>query len=133
MMNVSKIIYNIYFCINYSKKFHIQFHDWTLTINCFWQECQWLLFYMYRFGGALCYVVWLRCTKPRGLVQRIALPRVAMRCVAEDLGPDSGASASRKLEDLIHLSELCVDLLQQNEEHHAEVRPSTKVAKRVKC
>ncbi|KAF2358074.1 Calcium-dependent secretion activator domain [Trinorchestia longiramus] len=38
----------------------------------------------------------------------------------EDLGPDSGVSASRKLEDLIHLSELCVDLLQQNEEHHAE-------------
>ncbi|KAA0189147.1 hypothetical protein HAZT_HAZT003414, partial [Hyalella azteca] len=40
--------------------------------------------------------------------------------VEEDLGPDSGVSASRKLEDLIRLSELCVDLLQQNEEHHAE-------------
>ena len=27
----------------------------------------------------------------------------------------------KKLEDLIHLAELCVDLLQQNEEHYAEV------------
>lgn len=27
----------------------------------------------------------------------------------------------KKLEDLVHLSELCVDLLQQNEEHYAEV------------
>ena len=30
--------------------------------------------------------------------------------------------ASKKLEDLIHLAELCVDLLQQNEEHYAEVK-----------
>lgn len=30
-------------------------------------------------------------------------------------------SPSKKLEDLIHLAELCVDLLQQNEEHYAEV------------
>lgn len=30
--------------------------------------------------------------------------------------------AAKKLEDLIHLAELCVDLLQQNEEHYAEVR-----------
>lgn len=29
---------------------------------------------------------------------------------------------AKKLEDLIHLAELCVDLLQQNEEHYAEVR-----------
>lgn len=28
---------------------------------------------------------------------------------------------SKKLDDLIHLAELCVDLLQQNEEHYAEV------------
>ena len=28
----------------------------------------------------------------------------------------------KKLEDLSHLAELCVDLLQQNEEHYAEVR-----------
>lgn len=31
-------------------------------------------------------------------------------------------SPSKKLDDLIHLAELCVDLLQQNEEHFAEVR-----------
>lgn len=28
---------------------------------------------------------------------------------------------NKKLDDLIHLAELCVDLLQQNEEHYAEV------------
>lgn len=28
---------------------------------------------------------------------------------------------AKKLEDLIHLAELCVDLLQQNDEHYAEV------------
>lgn len=30
---------------------------------------------------------------------------------------------AKKLEGLIHLAELCVDLLQQNEEHYAEVSP----------
>ncbi len=29
---------------------------------------------------------------------------------------------SRRLEELIHLAELCVDLLQQNEDHYAEVK-----------
>lgn len=33
-------------------------------------------------------------------------------------------SPNKKLEDLIHLAELCVDLLQQNEEHYAEVSNS---------
>jgi calcium-dependent secretion activator len=28
---------------------------------------------------------------------------------------------AKKLEDLIKLAEMCVDLLQQNEEHYAEV------------
>ena len=27
----------------------------------------------------------------------------------------------KKLEDVIHLAELCIEVLQQNEEHHAEV------------
>lgn len=39
----------------------------------------------------------------------------------EDLSGENAVSAGRKLDDLIHLAELCVDLLQQNEEHHAEV------------
>lgn len=39
----------------------------------------------------------------------------------EDLSGENSVSAGRKLDDLIHLAELCVDLLQQNEEHHAEV------------
>ena len=29
--------------------------------------------------------------------------------------------SKKKLEDLIHLAELCIEVLQQNEEHHAEV------------
>ncbi len=35
-----------------------------------------------------------------------------------------GVPPMKKLEDLIHLAELCVDLLQQNEEHYAEVNLS---------
>ncbi|KAK3868923.1 hypothetical protein Pcinc_025726 [Petrolisthes cinctipes] len=38
----------------------------------------------------------------------------------EDLSGENAVSAGRKLDDLIHLAELCVDLLQQNEEHHSE-------------
>ena len=33
--------------------------------------------------------------------------------------PDT--APKKKVEDLIHLAELCIDLIQQNEEHHAEV------------
>lgn len=40
----------------------------------------------------------------------------------EDLRGETMVSPSKKLDDLIHLAELCVDLLQQNEEHFAEVR-----------
>ena len=29
--------------------------------------------------------------------------------------------SKKKLDDLIHLAELCIEVLQQNEEHHAEV------------
>lgn len=39
----------------------------------------------------------------------------------EDLNGETIVLPSKKLEDLIHLAELCVDLLQQNEEHYAEV------------
>lgn len=39
----------------------------------------------------------------------------------EDLRGDVIVLPAKKLEDLIHLTELCVDLLQQNEEHYAEV------------
>jgi hypothetical protein len=40
---------------------------------------------------------------------------------AEDLRGETLVPPSKKLDDLIHLAELCVDLLQQNEEHYAEV------------
>ncbi|XP_014468672.1 PREDICTED: calcium-dependent secretion activator isoform X3 [Dinoponera quadriceps] len=39
----------------------------------------------------------------------------------DDLSGEVCASPSKKLEDLIHLAELCVDLLQQNEEYYSEV------------
>ncbi|XP_014212617.1 calcium-dependent secretion activator isoform X3 [Copidosoma floridanum] len=41
--------------------------------------------------------------------------------VGEDLNGDVCVPPSKKLEDLIHLAEICVDLLQQNEEHYSEV------------
>ncbi|KAJ8664953.1 hypothetical protein QAD02_006615 [Eretmocerus hayati] len=40
--------------------------------------------------------------------------------VGEDLNGDVCAPPSKKLEDLIHLAEICVDLLQQNEENYSE-------------
>ncbi|KAH8403610.1 hypothetical protein KR222_009342, partial [Zaprionus bogoriensis] len=42
--------------------------------------------------------------------------------IEEDLRGEIIVPAPKKLEDLIHLSELCVDLLQQNEEHYGELR-----------
>lgn len=42
-------------------------------------------------------------------------------CLVDDLSGEVMVAPSKKLEDLIHLAELCVDLLQQNEEHYAEV------------
>lgn len=39
----------------------------------------------------------------------------------DDLRGEVMVAPAKKLEDLIHLAELCVDLLQQNEEHYAEV------------
>ncbi|XP_047003794.1 calcium-dependent secretion activator-like [Schistocerca americana] len=38
----------------------------------------------------------------------------------DELNGEIIVSPSRKLDDLIHLAELCVDLLRQNEEHYAE-------------
>lgn len=40
--------------------------------------------------------------------------------VEEDLKGETMVAPGKKLDDLIHLAELCVDLLQQNEEHYAE-------------
>lgn len=45
----------------------------------------------------------------------------------DDLRGEVIVPPSKKLEDLIHLTELCVDLLQQNEEHYAEVREKHKL------
>ncbi|KAK9758791.1 MUN domain [Popillia japonica] len=40
--------------------------------------------------------------------------------IEDDLRGETMVPPSKKLDDLIHLAELCVDLLQQNEEHYAE-------------
>ncbi|XP_055384036.1 calcium-dependent secretion activator isoform X3 [Condylostylus longicornis] len=42
--------------------------------------------------------------------------------IEEDLRGEIIVPPAKKLEDLIHLAELCVDLLQQNEEHYAELK-----------
>ncbi|XP_036356657.1 calcium-dependent secretion activator 1 isoform X5 [Octopus sinensis] len=37
-------------------------------------------------------------------------------------------SPKKRLEDVIHLAELCIEVLQQNEEHHAELRDKSKLS-----
>nr|CAD7395443.1 unnamed protein product [Timema poppensis] len=44
----------------------------------------------------------------------------SLQQLANDLSGEVIIAPGKKLEDLIHLAELCVDLLQQNEEHYAE-------------
>lgn len=39
----------------------------------------------------------------------------------DDLNGEACVSPSKKMEDLINLATICVDLLQQNEEHYSEV------------
>ena len=38
----------------------------------------------------------------------------------QQLSPEA-LDGKKQLDDVIHLAELCVEVLQQNEEHHAEV------------
>ncbi|KAI5732066.1 hypothetical protein M8J77_020673 [Diaphorina citri] len=59
-----------------------------------------------------------KCLETAALINYSKLSSEAR--VEEDLTAEGGVSPSKKLEDLIHLGELCVDLLQQNEEHYAE-------------
>lgn len=55
-------------------------------------------------------------------LQQVALDDHATSVlVIDDLSGEITVAPGKKLEDLIHLAELCVDLLQQNEEHYAEV------------
>lgn len=46
--------------------------------------------------------------------------RISEQAKIEESTTDVTALPSKKLEDLIHLAELCVDLLQQNNEHYSE-------------
>lgn len=59
-----------------------------------------------------------KCLENAALVNYTRLSSEAR--IEEDFCGDNYVSPTRKLEDLIHLAELCVDLLQQNEEHYAE-------------
>lgn len=43
------------------------------------------------------------------------------RVPADDPNADGNSHHNKKLDDLIRLAEMCVDQLQQNEEHYAEV------------
>ncbi|KAL1130036.1 hypothetical protein AAG570_012979 [Ranatra chinensis] len=59
-----------------------------------------------------------KCLETAALVNYTRLSAEAK--VEDELSGEIIVSPSKKLEDLIHLAELCVDLLQQNEEHYAE-------------
>ncbi|KAJ8941879.1 hypothetical protein NQ318_001732 [Aromia moschata] len=59
-----------------------------------------------------------KCLETAALVNYTRLSSEAK--IEEDLRGEAMVSPSKKLDDLIHLAELCVDLLQQNEEHYAE-------------
>ncbi|XP_072402890.1 calcium-dependent secretion activator isoform X7 [Diabrotica undecimpunctata] len=59
-----------------------------------------------------------KCLETAALVNYTRLSSEAK--IEEDLRGDTLVSPNKKLDDLIHLAELCVDLLQQNEEHYAE-------------
>lgn len=59
------------------------------------------------------------CLETAALVNYTKLSAEAK--IEDDLSSDVCVPPSKKLEDLIHLSEMCVDLLQQNGEHYSEV------------
>ncbi|XP_076224576.1 calcium-dependent secretion activator 1 isoform X2 [Nomia melanderi] len=61
------------------------------------------------------------CLETAALVNYTKLSAEAK--IEDDLSSDVCVPPSKKLEDLIHLSEMCVDLLQQNGEHYSEVVP----------
>ncbi|XP_019699908.1 calcium-dependent secretion activator isoform X1 [Harpegnathos saltator] len=60
-----------------------------------------------------------RCLETAAIVNYEKLSAEAK--LDDDLSGEVCVPPSKKLEDLIHLAELCVDLLQQNEEHYSEV------------
>lgn len=60
-----------------------------------------------------------RCLETAAIVNYGRLS--AMAKLDDDLSGEVCVPPSKKLEDLIRLAELCVDLLQQNEEHYSEV------------
>lgn len=60
-----------------------------------------------------------KCLEKAALVNYTKLSAEAK--IEDDLSGEVCVPPSKKLEDLIHLAELCVDLLQQNEEHYSEV------------
>lgn len=58
-----------------------------------------------------------KCLENAALVNYTRISQVAK--VEESLY-NADTNPKKKIEDLIHLAELCIDLLQQNEEHHTE-------------
>ncbi|XP_066582682.1 calcium-dependent secretion activator isoform X2 [Prorops nasuta] len=58
------------------------------------------------------------CLETAALVNYTKLSAEAK--IEDDFNGEVCVPPSKKLEDLIHLAELCVDLLQQNEEHYSE-------------
>ncbi|PVD24731.1 hypothetical protein C0Q70_15216 [Pomacea canaliculata] len=57
-----------------------------------------------------------KCLENAALVNYTRISEYAK--IEDSLGED--VSAKKKLDDIMHLAELCIEVLQQNEEHHAE-------------
>ncbi len=55
------------------------------------------------------------------LICELKLKMLIIFCDFIDSLYSTETTPKKKVEDLIHLAELCIDLLQQNEEHHSEV------------
>ncbi len=62
----------------------------------------------------------------------IAYVDLRVICLSLDTLRDD-VDPKKKLDDLIHLAELCIEVLQQNEEHHADVSVQTKCHASILC
>ncbi|XP_027752797.1 calcium-dependent secretion activator 2 isoform X8 [Empidonax traillii] len=64
-----------------------------------------------------------KCLEKAALINYTRLTEYAkIEATAKDSETMNQATPARKLEEVLHLAELCIEVLQQNEEHHSEGR-----------
>ncbi|XP_038261205.1 calcium-dependent secretion activator 2 isoform X17 [Dermochelys coriacea] len=65
-----------------------------------------------------------KCLEKAALINYTRLTEYAKIEATAEKDPETlnQATPARKLEEVLHLAELCIEVLQQNEEHHAEAR-----------